>query len=198
MAHVREGSLPSRRFLFCVLAIVACLCAGCAGGSHVRSIAPNRQYAGAALSACLGREHIIASDIKARNFAAWSRSLGPPGITDEIVVVGVGSFGGAVTPTVKRSPLLGPPIDNANLYVFETPALARSGREALVAFSVYGKGVPKPYSAQWALHPPPSSKKDVLALQVVVGNVIVIWQYPRHHVELSNRLIGQCLGVALD
>jgi len=201
MAHVRENSARRSTFLLCVLPIVASLCAGCSGSlsseAQIRVISPNRHYAGADVSACLGRKHIVAPDIKARNFAAWARPLGPPGITDEIDVVGVGSFGGAFAPSGKRSPLLGPPIDDAVMYVFETPALARSGREALVAFSVYGRGVPKPYNIQWLLHPPPKSAKDVLALQVVIGNVIVLWQYPRHHVALSNRLLGDCLHATL-
>ena len=202
MADVSENFLRIRTFLLCLLPIAAGLCAGCSRGlssqGHVRIISPNHKYLAADLSTCLGRKHIMAPDLEARHFAAWTRPLDPSGITDEIAIVGVGSFGGASAPTVKRSPLLGPPIDDADLYVFKTPALARSGREALIAFRVYGRGVPNPYSAFWMLHPPPKSAKDVLALQVVVGNVLVIWQYPRHNVALSNRLLGQCFGVTLD
>ena len=195
----RRGNLPS--WGLCL--IVVALTAGCANNVEasssrsplpsVRVVSPNRRYEPSRIAKCFGRLKIVTERFGVNEFASWARPLMPKGVTGELNVIGVGSLGGQSLGSPGPSSLFGPPIDDVVLYFFRSPEAARRGYKKIASFEIYGTGVPAEHRAQWILHPPPKSTRDANALQEVAGNIVIVWQFPRHRVPLSDRVLAKCL-----
>ncbi|MGH2935025.1 MAG: hypothetical protein ACRDL2_11005 [Gaiellaceae bacterium] len=139
-------------------------------------------YSQVALARCLDRHHISEESHVGFTVAKPSyRKLFPPGITGSITV----------PPPAGTSSRF----DHALLYFFRTDQLALSGRARLVATFFYARGVPLIIAAILQIHGVPSGT-EVDKLNRVIGNVVVLWEYPRHHSAASNRILSSCLAVS--
>jgi hypothetical protein len=91
--------------------------------------------------------------------------------------------------------LTGPRFDDSGLYFFKTPALAHAGEAKLVSVWIYGRGLPAVLKALNQFRIPPT-KAAADSLHEVLGNIVVIWQYPRHYRVRSEKVIAACLAAS--
>jgi len=102
-----------------------------------------------------------------------------------------------ITGTVLMTQLFGPKVDGAVFYFFRTAALARKGEARLVATKLLLRGVPTTlatlFRAAGAVPPSAAAARD---LHRVVGNVVLLWGYPRRHSAVSDRIVSACFATA--
>ena len=143
------------------------------------STATRPSYSQVKVAHCLVRQGVIRGSLPAAT-KTMSRVY-PPGITGTVLF-----FAG-----------FGPKIDRGGLYFFRTSQLAQTGEAKLVAALIFGRGLPPALRAAVLSQKPPSSAAAD-DLHHVSGNVVVLWDYPRRHPALSDRIVSACLAASVS
>lgn len=130
---------------------------------------------------CLFEHHVMATVL---TVTSKQRKYLPPGVVESVAIIGsvpgVAPAPGEIT------------IDDGTLWFFRTAALARKGEAKLVATWIYGRGLTPFEAALMAAHRPPNAAA-ARPLHQVLLNAVVIWQYPRHYVAPSNKVVERCI-----
>jgi hypothetical protein len=87
-------------------------------------------------------------------------------------------------------------IDAGWVYGFTTSSLAQKGKDKLAALYYNAPDkLPAWIRAMFQIRKPPTLAAERELVQLI-GNVVFVWQYPRHHVSASSRLITACLAIS--
>lgn len=145
-----------------------------------RSQSDGQLYAQGKVARCLARNKVSEeSDASFKVVKPSYRKLFPSGIIGSMSVPAPGASSGR--------------FDHVLLFFFRTDQLAQQGRARLVSTFYYERGVPLAIAFILQIHGVPAGA-EVSKLNRTVGNVVVLWEYPRHHPVKSDRLLDVCLA----
>jgi hypothetical protein len=82
--------------------------------------------------------------------------------------------------------------DHVLLYFFRSGQFAKAGEARLVSTYYYARGVPTAVALLLHIHGV-ASPAEIEKLTRVTNNLVVLWEYPRHHAAASDKLLNACL-----